>query len=536
MTGVGAADRRHGGPASRLDSRLVDAVVLGAILVLAALLRLPDLATRGMFDGDQGWDAGVVRSLVRAGELPLLGPSTSIGDFHHGAAYYYLLAPAAIPSGGDDPVALAFLIAVLGIAAVGATWWLARSIAGPVAGLVAGGLLAVSTGAVDGSTFVWNPNPIPFFAALALAAAWRAHGAVPGTGGRPRWWLVAGAAQGMVQQLHVLGVVGVVPLVALWVHAWRQAPADRRRLAGMGLGALAMVAILYLPLLLHELQSGFAETAAALAWLTSGAQDDTNGPGLATRLLIVPLRIVAWPLVGPLVAAGAVAVLAVAAWAAAVSVGLLRARGPERTGLAWLAGSVILSTVALALGVRSLAWVTPLPNDHYHAFLWPAITGAAGVAAGVLARSPEGTRRAVRVSLAAAVTMAVVAVAGWNLARQPPRVAADGGWPAADAAGRRVAGAVGEEPTTVLGVPANKKTTALDYPLTVLGASPVAPDEATRAAVLCDELFEEVVGLACGGPAEEARLTEVGLVAGALLVRFEAAPGRWISVYEIDRR
>jgi 4-amino-4-deoxy-L-arabinose transferase-like glycosyltransferase len=536
MLGASGAGPAAGTRASRVDPRLLDAIVLGGLLVLAALLRLPDLVTRGTFDGDQGWDAGVVREMVRAGSLPLLGPSTSIGEFHHGAAYYYLLAPAAIPSGGDDPVALALLIAMLGTAAVGVTWWLARAIAGPVAGLVAGGLLAVSTGAVDGSTFIWNPNPIPFFAALALAAAWRAHGAAPAADARPRWWLVAGAAQGMVQQLHVLGVVGLVPLVALWLHAWRRAPGERRRLARAGAGALALIAVFYLPLLLHELQSGFSETAAALAWLTGGAADGPDDPGLVARLAIVPLRILAWPLVGPLVAAGAVAILAVAAWAAAVSLGLLRARGPERTGLAWLAGSVVVSTGVLALGVRSLAWVTPLPNDHYHAFLWPAITGAAGVAVAVLVQLPAGARAAVRAALVGGLGLAVLALAGWNLARQPPAVAADGGWPAAEEAGRSVISVVADAPTTVLGVPANKKTGALDYPLTVLGAPPVAAGEATHAAVLCDQLFEEVVGLECRGPAEEARLAEAGLAAGELLTRFEAAPGRWISVYEIAGR
>ena len=37
----------------------------------------------------------VLRALVVDGEVPLLGPRTSIGTFHHGAVYYYLLAPAA---------------------------------------------------------------------------------------------------------------------------------------------------------------------------------------------------------------------------------------------------------------------------------------------------------------------------------------------------------------------------------------------------------------------------------------------------------
>ena len=118
------------------------------------------------------------------GVIPLLGPPTSIGDVHHGALYYYLLSPAAFLTGGDSPLAVTALIALAGIAAVVVTWWLARSIGGPVAGLVAGLAMAVSASAVDESTFIWNPNLIALSSAVALAGAWQAW-----SSGRPRWWL-----------------------------------------------------------------------------------------------------------------------------------------------------------------------------------------------------------------------------------------------------------------------------------------------------------------------------------------------------------
>jgi hypothetical protein len=80
----------------------LDRLALPALLLLAALLRLPNLATRGTWDGDQGHDMLVLRTFVRDGTLPLLGPPTSIGDVHHGAWYYYLLSPAAALTGGDS--------------------------------------------------------------------------------------------------------------------------------------------------------------------------------------------------------------------------------------------------------------------------------------------------------------------------------------------------------------------------------------------------------------------------------------------------
>jgi hypothetical protein len=51
---------------------------------------------------------------------------------------------------------------------------------------------------------------------------------------------------------------------------------------------------------------------------------------------------------------------------------------------------------------------------------------------------------------------------------------------------------------------------------------------ATRV-ILCDQLFRTAIGADCGGPAEDALVGDAAI--GALKDRFEAAPGRWISVY-----
>jgi hypothetical protein len=69
-----------------------------------------------------------------------IAPPTSIGDVLRRATT--CTAGAAI-TGGDSPLAIVFLIALAGIAAVGVTWLLARSIAGPVAGFVAGLAMAI---------------------------------------------------------------------------------------------------------------------------------------------------------------------------------------------------------------------------------------------------------------------------------------------------------------------------------------------------------------------------------------------------------
>ena len=148
-----------------------EVAVLIAILALAALLRLPGLDQRGAWDADQGTDMLVLQGLVDRGEVPLLGPRTSIGTFHHGAVYYYLLAPAAYLTDAD-PVAVTTRDRPVrdrrGRSRRGGSPGSSR---GPSPGSPPPLLAAVSPAGIEASTFIWNPNLIPLASAVAFAAA-----------------------------------------------------------------------------------------------------------------------------------------------------------------------------------------------------------------------------------------------------------------------------------------------------------------------------------------------------------------------------
>jgi len=536
----------------------VAAIVVLALVLLAALTRLPGLDQRGRWDADQGHDMMVLRALVTDGQIPLLGPPTSIGTFHHGAVYYYLLAPAAIASGAD-PVAVTGWIGLFGIAAVVASWWLARLAGGPLAGALAGLLAAVSPAGIDESTFIWNPNLIPVAAALAFGGVLRARQT-----GHTRWWLLAATGAMVTMQCHVLGVVVLPPLVLAWlieVRRRRSAGAPLGSLLWTGVASLAILAAGYVPLAIHELQTGFTETRAILDYLGGGGR--STDTGLLTRVGLVGWRSVTWPLVGlvtdrPLVSAVATVIVAVLG-----TVAVLVGRAADRAAVRWLLAVLAWSVVALAIFAPSLATVTPgLPNDHYHAFLDPIVMAVAGVGLARLAagigrmpvaggrvqvsdgRLPVVASRALAVGLT--VVLVVIGVTAW-----PPLVAADGGWRLVDEAAARVARAVGGETVLLDGIPSFKSDAALRFPLLRDGvrllpevpaaagaaepgtgdpaASPAAPG---RAVLVCDPLFEQAVGAACGGPAEDAWLAGDATRSGLLLVdRFEAGPRRVISVY-----
>ena len=528
-------------------------LALLAILALAAVLRLPGLDQRGHWDADQGHDMLVLRALATEGEVPLLGPRTSIGTFHHGAVYYYLLAPAALLSNAD-PVAVTGEIALIGIAAVAATWWLGRLLAGSLAGLMAAVLAAVSPAGIDESTFIWNPNLIPLAAALAFGGAIRAWQAR-----EPWWWLLSGAGAMVTMQCHILGVVILPPLLLLFladVRRRRRAGARVAPLLRAGAGASLIIVAGYLPLAIHELGHDFSETRAILAYLAGG-----GGPsdlGLGGRLAMVGLRSVAWPLAGLITDRPAVTLVSVTVAVAlitplAISRRAVPGDGSGRPAMArWLLGTLAWSIIALALFAPGLAVVTPgLPNDHYHAFLDPLVLALVGAGLARIARTggrassalPGAMPSRVSTALAAVAPLASPAIAGamgtilvaGAILGWPPAVADDGGWRLADQAAERVVGeTAGSGEVALVGIPPFKTADALRFPLERRGLVPLA-DGATGGpgsvtVVVCDPLFDDVVGMPCGGPAEDSWAAGQAR-AVHLTDRFEAGPRRVISIY-----
>ncbi len=300
-------------------------------------------------------------------------------------------------------------------------------------------------------------------------------------------------------------------------------------MAAIGLATVAIVALTYVPLVINELTTDFSETRAALDYIAGErAGSDTN---VVVRAVIVGLRVVTWPLVGLIVDAGAVAALA-AGVVVALAVWLARGpASPERTAVRWLGLGLLWSTVALAVGATSLASVTRgLPNDHYHAFADPLVFTLVGIGVAALWRwrhARDGLPAPTGPILAVALVAGLVA---WNVTRLPPAMAPNGGYPGAQAAAARIGATIGDRPTTLRSIPEFKSTEAYAYPL-ILDARNVEPtEEATALVVICDALFEPVVGAACGGPAEDQALGSEDRFT-TLADRWQPTPGRTISVY-----
>jgi hypothetical protein len=397
---------------------------------------------------------------------------------------------------------------------------------------------------VDESTFIWNPNLIALTSAVALAAAWRAW-----SSGRAGWWIVAGVGAIATMHCHVLGSILLVPIAGLLIaDARRRGPGpERRAIVRAGGWALLLLALSYIPLAIHELGSDFSEIRAALAFVTGGGEP--SAMALPVRFGIVAWRVLAWPLSGLVTDAPAVAMIA--AILVVISLGWRASRTSdatdmERIAVRWFAASLAWTAVALTFAASGLAQVVRgLPNDHYHAFADPIVfvvvgLGAAGLAR-LVVRPPDGSQaltgepgvgRRLGAIAAVVVTLAIV---GFNLTHEPPAVARDGGWPAAEVAAGRIVRAAGDRPIRLSSLPTFKTTEAMAFPLLRLGrpaelvaADPSVPPGSSASVVLCDALFTFAIGADCGGPAENAIVAGAGV---SLVDRFQAAPGRWVSIY-----
>lgn len=179
-------------------------LILGALLLLAAFLRLYRVGDYMTFLGDEGRDVLVVKGILE-GDFTLLGPRSSAGDFYTGPIYYYMMAPF-LWLFRLDPIGPSVMIGLLGVATVFLIYYAGKKFFNETVGLIAAALYTVSPLVIAYSRSSWNPNPMPFFTLLLLYVLYQAV--------QKRSWkyfLSVGILYGITLQLHYIELlVGVV--------------------------------------------------------------------------------------------------------------------------------------------------------------------------------------------------------------------------------------------------------------------------------------------------------------------------------------
>ena len=244
-------------------------LLLLVILLLAASLRLTRLGLVE-FKYDEAVVARGALAIINGEYLPVVGPITSQGPRNLPYSQYLLALPLSLSQ--DIRVAAGF-VALLGVAAVGLTWWVARPEFGPRVGLLAAALFAASPWAVFFSRKVWAENlPLLTLLLFACLLAWAV---------RHRPWALTGAlvaAVGLVgfhlSGITLVAVVGVVVLLFL----------RKLKLAPLLVG-LVLALLLVTPYLLHDASHEWANIRAFTDLAQEGGSLSQDGLRVASMVV-----------------------------------------------------------------------------------------------------------------------------------------------------------------------------------------------------------------------------------------------------------
>lgn len=252
--------------------------VLGALTLVmgvAALLRFWALPSLHWYGADEARASLASWRFIEEGRPPVVGQPTSRGTYL-GPGYYWLVAPFYALF-GMDPFAGAFLAASAGLGAVWLVWVLGRDTFGRGSGLAAAAIMATAPVAVSHARFGWNPNTLPFFAALFLVALSRAERDGRAGNRRPPWIAVAAFVAALAPQLHASGLM-ISATLGVWLLA-RRPRFGPSRWAWVGAATAAPL----LPLAAGEVRHGFVLTKSWIRLLTGRGAPGVEAGGSVVR-------------------------------------------------------------------------------------------------------------------------------------------------------------------------------------------------------------------------------------------------------------
>ncbi len=240
---------------SNFKSFFIDNALVGAIILLAAFLRLYRIQDYMTFLGDEGRDVLVVYNILH-GHLTLLGPTSSVGGFFLGPIYYYFMAPF-LWLFNYNPVGPAVMVALFGIATVWLIYVVGKEIFNTKVGLMASLLYALSPLVITYSRSSWNPNPLPFFSLLILYLLYKGL-----VNKNLKLFFVCGVLFGIAMQLHYLALflgVAMVLYLAIGFFFRQKSFASVGKLFKYYFSLLIGFLLGWSPFLAFEIRHGFLD-------------------------------------------------------------------------------------------------------------------------------------------------------------------------------------------------------------------------------------------------------------------------------------
>ncbi|EKE25803.1 MAG: metallophosphoesterase [uncultured bacterium] len=225
-------------------------IILFAIIIIGAYLRLSDFSNLARFNADQVRDTKIVEAMIEKGQFPLLGPKAGGTTFNLGPAFYYLEYFSGLVF-GNTPEGIAFIIPILGVASIYIFFLLFRFYFSANVSLVLTLLYATSYYAIRYTRFAWNPNAIPFFLFVFLWAILKLLQAEKEK--RLKWNILLALTMGIAMQLHTTLFI-LMPLIFLAAHTYTFL--KERKIPILNIAAtLLVILFLHTPFFLHDIRN-----------------------------------------------------------------------------------------------------------------------------------------------------------------------------------------------------------------------------------------------------------------------------------------
>lgn len=222
------------------------------------VFRLPDFIS---YHQDQVRDLFYVQNHFQHGQIILLGPKASVGNFFLPPFWYYIMSFAYVFSA--SPLAPAFLVVILNSLTVIIIYLLCNKFFDKKTAIFSSLLYAVSPFSIEYSRFAWNPNPIPFFTTISIYFLFSYFYEK-----KSYSFYLSLIAASLAFQLHYQGflLVSVVFLVSIFKKDYKN----------FILGS-AVFLILLSPFFISEIQNNFQNTRAIAYFLEKTTQGRSFG-------------------------------------------------------------------------------------------------------------------------------------------------------------------------------------------------------------------------------------------------------------------
>ena len=240
------------------NQRIVFIVWVILLAFFLRVFRLPDFIS---YHQDQVRDLFYVQNHFQQGQMILLGPKASVGDFFLPPFWYYLMSIAYFFS--SSPVAPAFIVVIFGSFTTLFIYLFCEKFFDNKVAIFSSLLYSVSPLSIDYSRFAWNPNPIPFF---TIAAFYFLYIYIYK---QKNYGLILGAiTANLALQLHYQGMVVLAFFFLALIISKKLSIKQFIKLIIINL-------ILFLPFFIHEFGHRFENTKGILDFLFKTQSDLT---------------------------------------------------------------------------------------------------------------------------------------------------------------------------------------------------------------------------------------------------------------------